>query len=160
MFLRKADGGFYESHTSCIQGMNKNGGKMYHKIAASLRQLRLTNGTQKLDFNYWIRAHTMLIGGRPTPHIVDKATPFCAASFLQNRTTKEIWYNIQDMWCLVYLGFPDYLVIFQGFFAYAKKNERSRYGCLANETNCADMNCETSDKESLQDTLLRWAIGL
>lgn len=64
--------------------------------------------------------NTMFIHGRPVMHMVDEAINFSAPFFIRNKSTSEICGTIQCMWSLIFLGYPDYLVVDQGY-AYISK---------------------------------------
>lgn len=51
---------------------------------------------------------------RSVIHLVDEATYFSAATFLQNQTTSEIGKTITRLWIHSYMGPPYYLVVDQG----------------------------------------------
>jgi hypothetical protein len=52
----------------------------------------------------------MYINGKPVLHIVDEATRFNAACWLENMTAKATWDAIQYIWTDTYLGPPDFIV--------------------------------------------------
>ncbi|KAI1769721.1 hypothetical protein F4818DRAFT_435441 [Hypoxylon cercidicola] len=56
----------------------------------------------------------MYIGGKPVLHVVNKATSFQAAKFLQNMTAKHTWDTLRLIWIDTYLGPPDNLIFDAG----------------------------------------------
>ena len=63
-----------------------------------------------IDFNYQILVDVMFINGKPVLHVVDMATSFQAARFLQNMTAKETWNALRAAWIDTYLGPPDIMI--------------------------------------------------
>ena len=60
-------------------------------------------------FNYSIIVDIMYIDGNPVLHVIDEATRFQAARWLQNISAKHTWDSLRLCWIDVYLGPPDYL---------------------------------------------------
>lgn len=65
-------------------------------------------------FNSEVVVDIMYIQGKSVLHVVDRATHFQAARFLQDDSTESIWRTFMQMWVLVYLGAPDNLRHDQG----------------------------------------------
>lgn len=85
------------------------------RMAASKpRRFKVTIGADGLCFNARVQEDTMFIRVKPVIHKVYEATYFSAAAFLRSQTAKEVWKAIQNIWVLVYMGPPDYLVVDQG----------------------------------------------
>lgn len=57
----------------------------------------------------------MLLDSCPVIHIVDEGTPFFAAAFLRNQTTRDMWKTIWRLWIEKYMGPPDILLVDKGF---------------------------------------------
>lgn len=55
----------------------------------------------------------MFIEGKPILHIVDEATHFTAATWLDNSTSKEIWKSLLQCWTHIYIGPPYFLRVDQ-----------------------------------------------
>lgn len=71
-------------------------------------------GTNGLKFNSGVQIQTMFINGSPVTHMVDQATHFLAAAFLERQTLSEIWETIKSLWNLVNLGPPHFFMVYQG----------------------------------------------
>ncbi|KAI0996600.1 hypothetical protein K3495_g11583 [Podosphaera aphanis] len=63
-----------------------------------------------LQFNHSIIVDVMYIESVPVLHIVETATKFQAARWLQNNSTKHIWDAISSCLIGVYIGPPDFIV--------------------------------------------------
>lgn len=59
--------------------------KICRLSAAKPRRLKLTVGMDGLRFNEGVKVDTMFIKGRPIIHMMDQATHFSAATFLNNQ---------------------------------------------------------------------------
>jgi hypothetical protein len=63
------------------------------------------------EFNYEIVVDIMYLeGNKPTLHVVDTATNFNAARFLENITSRHVWEALRLCWIDVYQGPPDWIV--------------------------------------------------
>ncbi|KAL0929723.1 uncharacterized protein CTRU02_215366 [Colletotrichum truncatum] len=63
------------------------------------------------EFNYEVIADVMYLeGNRPVLHVVDTATAFNAARFLEDISAKATWEALRLCWIDVYQGPPDWLV--------------------------------------------------
>lgn len=62
------------------------------------------------QFNHSIIVDVMYIDNHPVLHVVDEATNFQAARWLQNISSKHTWDAIRACWIDVYIGPPDYIV--------------------------------------------------
>ena len=82
--------------------------------SASPRRFKLTIGTANMRFNHEVQVDTMWINSKPVVHMVDTATHFTAARFINNQSSMEVWKAIRRMWTLLYCGPPDFLAIDQG----------------------------------------------
>lgn len=47
--------------------------------------------------------------------MVDEGNKLRATYFLRDQSTAEIWKFLRLIWCLTYLGLPDYLVVDQEY---------------------------------------------
>jgi hypothetical protein len=65
---------------------------------------------QDSDFNHSIFVDVMYIDGNPILHIVDEATRFQAARWLQNVSAKHTWDMLRYCWIDTYLGPPGCIV--------------------------------------------------
>ena len=62
---------------------------------------------QNLVFNFSIFVNVMYIDGNPILHIIDEATRFQAAKWLQDLSAKHTWETLRYCWMDTYLGPPD-----------------------------------------------------
>lgn len=63
------------------------------------------------EFNYEVIVDIMYLdGNKPVLHVVDSATAFNAARFLQNISAKHTWDTLRLCWIDVYQGPPDWIV--------------------------------------------------
>jgi hypothetical protein len=63
-----------------------------------------------VNFNHSIIVDIMYINGKPVLHIVDEATRFNAAHWLDNISAKHTWDVLRMIWFDTYLGPPDFVV--------------------------------------------------
>ncbi|KAL3713545.1 hypothetical protein TMatcc_002248 [Talaromyces marneffei ATCC 18224] len=63
-----------------------------------------------VSFNHSIIVDIMYINGKPVLHVVDEATRFNAARWLENISAKATWTALRIMWIDMYLGPPDFIV--------------------------------------------------
>jgi hypothetical protein len=63
-----------------------------------------------MEFNYQILVDIIFLDEKPVLHIIDMATSFQAARFLQNMTTKETWDMLYLAWIDIYVGPPNTIV--------------------------------------------------
>lgn len=80
------------------------------RICTKSTGFRPAAGSEERSSNYDVEADTMLLSSRAVAHMVDGATHFCAASFLQNQYSPEIWRFLRQVWSLVYLGPSGFLI--------------------------------------------------
>lgn len=69
--------------------------------------MKLSVPYEDVVFNSEVVIDIMYIQGAPVLHVVDRATHFQAARFLNVVSSKEIWQKFMEMWVLAYLGAPD-----------------------------------------------------
>ena len=69
---------------------------------------------EDLLFNSEVFIDIMYIQGKAVLHLVDRATHFQAARFLESDSTECVWRTFMEMWVLSYLGPPDNLRHDQG----------------------------------------------
>lgn len=81
------------------------------KVSFPPQRFTLTVRTQKHSFIRRVRVDTMYRGRSHVVYIADEATHYFLASFLCYPSTKEIMKAIHQMWCLIYAGLPDYLIL-------------------------------------------------
>ncbi|KID81354.1 Ribonuclease H-like protein [Metarhizium guizhouense ARSEF 977] len=64
------------------------------------------------EFNHEIIVDIFFINGQPVLHVVDSATAFQAAKFLNNKEqkAKDLWDAIMTCWINTYLGPPEWIV--------------------------------------------------
>ena len=62
---------------------------------------------EDVNFKYSILVDIMYIDGDPILHIVDEATGFQVARWLNNMSAKHIWNTLRLYWIDVYIGPPD-----------------------------------------------------
>ena len=63
-----------------------------------------------IDFNHSIYVDILYIDGHPVLHIVDEATRFQAARWLQNISAQHTWDMLRLMWIDTYIGPPDNII--------------------------------------------------
>jgi hypothetical protein len=63
-----------------------------------------------ISFNHSIIVDIMYINGNPVLHLVDEATRFNAARWLESISAKATWTALRIMWIDTYLGPPDFIV--------------------------------------------------
>jgi hypothetical protein len=64
---------------------------------------------QDCEFNYSIYVDIMYIDGSPVLHVIDEATRFQAARWLQNISAKHTWDALRTCWMDTYVGPPEYI---------------------------------------------------
>ena len=62
---------------------------------------------EDVNFNYSILVDIIYIDDNPILHVVDKATRFQAATWLNNMSAKHTWDTLRLCWIDVYIGPPD-----------------------------------------------------
>ncbi|KAK1953493.1 hypothetical protein LY78DRAFT_536072, partial [Colletotrichum sublineola] len=78
------------------------------------------------DFNHEIIVDVVYLdGNRPALHVVDAATSFQAARFLENVTAEHTWEALRMCWIDVYLGPPDWIVTDAGLNFHAAEFKQS-----------------------------------
>lgn len=84
--------------------------------------------TDDYHFNYEIIVDVMYLdGNRPVLHVVDTATAFQAARFMENISAKHTWDTLRLCWIDVYQGPPDWIVTDAGTnFHSAEFNQAAR----------------------------------
>jgi hypothetical protein len=65
---------------------------------------------EDLDFNHSIFVDIMYINGNPVLHIIDEATRYQAARWLQNVSAKHTWDILRACWIDTYVGPPEFVV--------------------------------------------------
>jgi hypothetical protein len=79
------------------------------------------------EFNYSIVVDVMYLDGHPVLHVVDEATAFQAARFLNDLSSKETWEQLRHCWIDVYQGPPDVIVTDAGKnFVSAEFNQNAK----------------------------------
>jgi hypothetical protein len=64
---------------------------------------------EDLDFNHSVYVDIMYINGSPVLHIIDEATRYQAARWLQNISAKHTWDTLRACWIDTYIGPPEYI---------------------------------------------------
>ena len=64
---------------------------------------------EDLDFNHSVYVDVMYINGSPVLHIIDEATRYQAARWLQNISAKHTWDILRACWIDTYIGPPEYI---------------------------------------------------
>ena len=64
---------------------------------------------EDLDFNHSVYVDIMYINGSPVLHIIDEATRYQAARWLQNISAKHTWDILRACWIDTYIGPPEYI---------------------------------------------------
>jgi hypothetical protein len=81
------------------------------KWASRPRRFKLSLGAEDLRFNAVVMVDIMYLERVPMLHIVDQATHFTSARFLENISSENIWKVLRQCWNEVYLGPPDVIKI-------------------------------------------------
>ena len=63
-----------------------------------------------INFNYTIIIDIMYIDGKEILHVIDEATCFQAAKWLDTISTKHVWDALRYCWIDMYVGPPDYII--------------------------------------------------
>jgi hypothetical protein len=63
-----------------------------------------------VNFNYSVIVDVMYVENSPILHVIDEATRFQAARWLQNISAKHTWDMLRLCWIDVYLGPPDHIL--------------------------------------------------
>ncbi|KAK1994146.1 hypothetical protein LX36DRAFT_693319 [Colletotrichum falcatum] len=78
------------------------------------------------DFNYKVFVDVMYLdGNKLVLHVVDSATAFNAAKFLQSISAKHTWEALRMCWINVYLGPPDWIITDAGLNFHAAEFKRA-----------------------------------
>lgn len=77
------------------------------KFGGAPLRFKFTLRDDSIDFNHSIYIDIMYIDNSPILHIVDEATRFQAARWLQNMTSQHVWNTLRTCWIDSYLGPPD-----------------------------------------------------
>jgi hypothetical protein len=80
------------------------------KHGKSPGRFKFTLKNDDIDFNHSVFVDIMYIDNNPLLHIVDEATRFQAARWLQNISAKHTWDILRLCWIDVYVGPPDLLI--------------------------------------------------
>jgi hypothetical protein len=64
---------------------------------------------EDLDFNHSVYVDIIYINGSPVLHIIDEATRYQAARWLQNISAKHTWDTLRACWIDTYIGPPEYI---------------------------------------------------
>lgn len=67
-----------------------------------------------MKFNHILAVDIMYICNKPVLHVVDEATHYRSAMFVQRVRSREVWKTLLRCWCHVYLGPPDFLRVDHG----------------------------------------------
>lgn len=84
------------------------------ELGTKPRRFKLSIGAEDSRFNSSIAADIMYLVQKPALLVVDEATHFCAATFLRNISSKEVWKALSRCWINAYIGPPDFLRLDQG----------------------------------------------
>lgn len=175
MFLRRADVSTFDTTTVKPVEKIQKACDICAELTTSLRRLKLTVGFVQLRLHHGSQVDTMILSDRPIMRMLDEATQFCAAWFLQNQSTSDNWMFIQKMSSFVY-PFPSKFLIVDRVSAYTSQKMRKTvktFGArfeeapvqtpggivvagryqgplrLVYERNCADTDRHNSNKECL-----------
>jgi hypothetical protein len=80
------------------------------KHGQSPRRFKFTLRSDSVAFNHTIYADVLYIDNSPVLHVVDEATRFQAARWLDNMTAQHTWDVLRTCWIDTYLGPPDLIV--------------------------------------------------
>lgn len=73
-------------------------------------RFKFTLKDEEIEFNASIIIDVLYLNGKPVLQVVDEATAFQAARFLQNMSARNAWDTLRICWIDVYLGPPDQIV--------------------------------------------------
>lgn len=76
------------------------------RYAQKPRRFKFTLRDDK-DFNHTVYVDIFYIESKPVLHVVDEATNFQAAKWLENMSSEALWRALRMCWIDVYLGPPD-----------------------------------------------------
>lgn len=95
------------------------------------------------NFNHTVFVDVFYISGDPVLHLVDEATKFQAARWLNNMTAESTWNAIRQCWIDVYIGPPDVIIHDSGsnFTANEFQNSSASMGIL---TKCVPVESHNS----------------
>lgn len=94
------------NHTQILNKITQNCQKCQRYGSAPLRFKFTLRDSDNVDFNQSIFADILYIDGAPVLHVVDEATRFQAARFLQDMTASALWEALRLCWIDTYLGPP------------------------------------------------------
>jgi hypothetical protein len=80
------------------------------KFSGAPLRFKFTFRDNSIDFNHSVYIDVMYIDSSPLLHVVDEATRFQAARWLQNMTSQHVWNTLRTCWIDSYLGPPDIIV--------------------------------------------------
>ncbi|KAI1002682.1 hypothetical protein K3495_g5517 [Podosphaera aphanis] len=89
-----------------------------------------------VDFNHCIYIDIFYIESLPVLHVVNEATKFQAARWLQNMTSQHVWESLRACWIDVYLGPPD-LILHDAGSNFTAREFQQNASLLAINTKCA-----------------------
>ncbi|RAL62549.1 hypothetical protein DID88_004400 [Monilinia fructigena] len=95
------------------------------------------------EFNHTILVDVMYIANQPILHIVDEATRYQAARWLENMTAKNAWDALRACWIDVYVGPPDYIVHDAGKNFFSKEFTQNATS-MAIATKCVPVEAHNS----------------
>ena len=96
-----------------------------------------------IAFNHTVVVDVMYIDNLPILHVVDEATRFQAARWLQNISSECVWNTLRHCWIDVYLGPPDLLVHDAGTNFTSKKFQQNA-NSMAISTKCVPVEAAHS----------------
>lgn len=77
-------------------------------------RFRVSLGTEDVRFNEGVYMDIMFLDGKPALYLVDEATRFSTAGFLQNVTTEDIKDSILLCWSNIYVGLLHTFIVNHG----------------------------------------------
>jgi hypothetical protein len=80
------------------------------KFSRAPLRFKFTFWDNSIDFNYSVYIDIMYINSSLLLHVVNKATRFQAARWLQNMTSQHVWNTLCICWIDSYLGPPNIIV--------------------------------------------------
>ena len=82
---------------------------MCQKIRIAHKRYRVTIGAENTKLDAKVYVDFMYIEVAPVLHLVDNATHFNAAQFVESLTTESVWGTIHKLQATVYTGLPNTL---------------------------------------------------
>lgn len=110
MLLGRAEGPKFETWTVKISENIQKHYDICTEFASSPQWIKLTVGSNELNFNREVWVDAICLNACAIISMMDEATHFCSASFLQKQSRSELWWLIQQLKHLVYLDPSEFFI--------------------------------------------------